>query len=398
MQKLDKKQIPQVVGLGAVTCGLFGYFGYKIIAPTPAAAHSAPAAPVKPSGAPGSVGTRVAAAPGTPGSGSPLSAAPDAAPDQAAPPTPGMRDPFVPTAGTPLLPAAGAAPKAAPPAIKPVAHAHPISTLPIAITPLSLPAPPRAHPSKRQTRMALLPSTQIGVPGVSPWPSALAHPVLPPAPPVPPAWTVTGILQSGGTQVAVLRNGETRRFVRAGEMVDSQFRIVEVTRDQVVVRHGSVYFSMPLGGLKAVPTKAPTASISPSPALLPPAIASEPQAASPAAALRPQRLALIPIRAACAFAPTPAQPAPTAALPTAEPSAPAPKIPVRLALVPPGDLPARPQPAGEQADEARRSLQLALALYQAGQKAEARSEWQKVLMMNDLAAADEAERLLSQNP
>lgn len=387
MQKLDKKQLPQVLGLGAAACGLFGYFGYKIISPTPAAAHSSAAPTVKPATTNTAPGVQVASNPAS-GSGSPLSAtAPDAG--QAAPPTPGMRDPFVAAAG--LAPAGMPVAKPAAPIAAPAVHAAPIAPAPITITPIALPkafsAPPRktAHGRRRErpTQMAALPSFRIGAPTAPPLPGFPAKRATP-APLDPPAWTVTGVLQSGGTQVAVLRNGDIRKFVRAGEMVDRQFRMVEVTRDQVVLRHGRAYFSMALGGAKAVPTKAPTAFVpaaAPSP-LPPPIVAAQPEPAAPQPTVAQ---------------PTPPQTAQTTAstLPVGAPAAPPQKTPVQLAS---DDVPARPQPVGDQPADARQCLERGLALYQSGQKAEGRREWQKALTMDDFGASDEASRLLCQHP
>ncbi|MDQ2800586.1 MAG: hypothetical protein M3Y13_13230, partial [Armatimonadota bacterium] len=279
--------------------------------------------------------------------------------------------------------------KPAAPTGPPAVHTAHVDPAPITITPIALPkafsAPPRktahgrrpAHP----TQMAGLPSFPIG----APLPGLPAKPAAP-APLDPPAWTVTGVLQSGGTQVAVLRKGDTRKFVRAGEMVDSQFRIVEVTRDQVVLRHGSAYFSMALGSAKAVPTKAPAAFI-PAAApqqLLPPVVAAQPEPAVPQPTETPTDQPNS-VQAATAI------PAPPVGIPAAPPQ----KTPVQIAS---GDVPARPQPVGDQPADARQCLELGLALYQSGQKAQGRREWQKVLTMDDFGASDEASRLLCQHP
>ena len=84
-QKIDKKQMPQVIGLGVASCGMFGFFAFKMIAPTASAAPPPP--PAK-----NAKVAAAAAAPASEGAG----AAPAATPD-AKPPTPGMRDPFIPT-------------------------------------------------------------------------------------------------------------------------------------------------------------------------------------------------------------------------------------------------------------------------------------------------------------
>jgi len=76
-------------------------------------------------------------------------------------------------------------------------------------------------------------------------------PVAPPPPLAPPAWTVTGVLRSGDAQVAILRSGDQRRIVKRGDEVDSQFRVVSVTRNSVVLGHGDARFTLPLGSAKS---------------------------------------------------------------------------------------------------------------------------------------------------
>ena len=73
--------------------------------------------------------------------------------------------------------------------------------------------------------------------------------------PVAPAWTVTGVLQGDGGQVAILRSGEVRQFAHRGDLVGGDFRVVDVTRDSVVLRHGSARYTLPLGGAKPVDAK-----------------------------------------------------------------------------------------------------------------------------------------------
>ncbi len=89
-----------------------------------------------------------------------------------------------------------------------------------------------------------------------PFPAVVAPAVGRPAgslPPLPvaPSWTVTGVLQSGPEQIAILRSGETRRFVKQGDFVDGQYKVAKVTRSFVVLRLGKSDFTLPLGGAQS---------------------------------------------------------------------------------------------------------------------------------------------------
>jgi len=89
-------------------------------------------------------------------------------------------------------------------------------------------------------------------PAVGPTAPVAPMPAAPSAPSAP-SWTVTGVLQSSGEDIAILRNGDERRIVRAGDMVDGEFRIVDVTRQHVILRHGANRYTLPLGGAKTTP-------------------------------------------------------------------------------------------------------------------------------------------------
>ncbi len=225
MKKLDKKQIPQFAALCILSAGVFGYFVIKVVTPSPAAAgtrapqpamppvKAGPAAPLaaapggKPTAAtPDAAGTTTVAA-GTPGGTVP-------APEDAAapPPTPGMRDPFVVGYVDPkTIPAA---PVSAPPA-GPVQPNLPNQDKLIAKL-NGLPPAPVSGPAA--------PALPPGLGGFASQAAVPSAPALPTAPAAP-VWTVTGVLQSDVEKVAILRDGEARRIVRAGDFVDSVYRV-----------------------------------------------------------------------------------------------------------------------------------------------------------------------------
>jgi len=247
MQKLDKKQMPQFVGLCVLSTGVFGYFGVRMVTPSPAAAATRPAPkPMVPA-------TLSAAAPAA------ARAAAAAAPaDNAAaivpPPAPGMRDPFVvgyidpksvkaaPAAFTAPVP--GPAPAAGTPVADAQIHEQVASLPPAPVSGLIVPGFPAAPP---------LPSAAPALP-----PSQKIMP-LPAPPPAPPKWTVTGLLQSETGGVAILRDGDSRRFVRVGDFVDGVFRVANVTRSSVVLRHGKTFYTLPLSTAAAKPEVKPEA-------------------------------------------------------------------------------------------------------------------------------------------
>ncbi len=261
MQKLDKKQIPQFVGLCVLSTGTFGYFGLRMMTPSPASAATRPA--LKPSEPAAASVDRSASAP----AGTVADAAADPAADTAAPPpTPGMRDPFTVGYTDPkLTPAA--------PAVPPAFAAPPHGPAPAA-------GPLMADAQIHEQVSALLPApvsglTMPGFPAAPPLPPAA--PALPPQkvmplpapPPASPKWSVTGLLQGeDGAGVAILRDGDSRRIVHVGDFVDNVFRVTRVTRSAVVLRHGATFYTLPLGTKSEAPTAPPvsTAPATPAPA------------------------------------------------------------------------------------------------------------------------------------
>jgi len=241
LKKLDKKQVPQFAALCVLSGGLFGYFVIRMVTPTPAAAGTrvavVPTAAAKLGAA---VKPGIAVKPGaTPAVAAAL--APDA-PDAPAPPTPNMRDPFV----------VGYAPSQAKPAAlvaaAPVAAVTKLPKLPVPQGPQVASIREAAPPGLMALPAPPAPALPFGGGGSAVRPMG-SLPTLPtaPAPPAPPKWTVTGVLQGGADQVAILRDGEARRFVRAGDSVDGVYRVVDVTRTSVVLRHGATVYALTLG-------------------------------------------------------------------------------------------------------------------------------------------------------
>lgn len=258
MQKLDKKQMPQFVGLCVLSTGVFGYFGVRMVTPSPAAAATRPVPKMV-------VPVTVTATAPAAGRAAGSAAVPAEAVAPAPPPAPGMRDPFLvgytdPKSVKAAAPAVFTAPPPGPAAGTPVANAQiheQVASLPPApVSGLMVPGFPAAPP---------LPAAAPTLP-----PSQKIMP-LPAPPPAPPKWTVTGLLQSEAGGVAILRDGDSRRFVRVGDFVDGLFRVANVTRSSVVLRHGKTFYTLPLSaaveqpGAKAVAAPAPAAAPMPAP-------------------------------------------------------------------------------------------------------------------------------------
>lgn len=261
MQKLDKKQLPQFVGLCVLSTGTFGYFGVRMITPSPAAAATRPALkPSEPAAAPAGKAAAVPA-------GAVAASAADTAADAVAPPpAPGMRDPFVVGYTDPK---AASAALAAPPAFTAPLHGPALAaSTQIADTKMA-----DAQIHEQVSGLPPAPISGLTVPGfpaAPPLPSAALPPQkimpLPAPPPAPPKWSVTGLLQGeDGAGVAVLRDGESRRIVHVGDFVDDVFRVTRVTRSAVVLRHGKTFYTLSLG-TKSEKTQAPTAPAVPAPA------------------------------------------------------------------------------------------------------------------------------------
>jgi hypothetical protein len=222
VKKLNSKQTPQVIILGLLAAGMFGFFIYRMVTPSKAAANIQSVVVSRP--------THAAAVPAT--------VVAYAAP----PPSLAMRDPFIPgitdpaamaayqttilAARAPLHPAARTV--SATWNVMPATHANPL---------------PNAYPTFGGNIHAGLTAAPIGLPA-----GGLDSP----------QWTVTGVVSSGGGEVAILRDGDNRRMVRRGEMVDGQFRVVTVEQNKVILAKGKDRFSLPIGGEQKVAPAVPT--------------------------------------------------------------------------------------------------------------------------------------------
>ena len=276
MKKLDKKQIPQFVALCVLSSGVFGYFVMRMVTPSEAAASTAmhPATPVASVPRLKTVTPQpltVTRATNTTTLAVPSAAAETQGGDQTAvvpQPLPGMRDPFVVGYVDPKI-APTAPPVTAPPKLVTSSNRQMArATLPGLS---AFPAPPA-------------PDIPTGLTGFSVHPTqmapALPQVVAPPAPP--PTWTVTGLLQTDTEKMAILRSGEARRIVRTGDLVDSTYRVADVTRSYVVLRHGAATYRLMLGGGKSgQPPTLPPAPVSEPPMFSAPPAYAEPTRTAP---------------------------------------------------------------------------------------------------------------------
>ncbi len=277
MQKLDKKQIPQFVGLCVLSGGMFGYFALRMITPSPAAAATRPTLkPVIPTD--GSAAVKAA-----PGSDSTTAEVIAAAP----PPTPGMRDPFL------------------------VGY-HETKATPKSAAPPAFTAPPQGgHDTLSGSQMASAQIHEIppapvsgiappgltvpGFPSAPPLPAgvrALPPQRIAPPPPAPPKWSVTGLLQGeDGAGLAILRDGDSRRIVHVGDFVDGVFRVTAVTRSAVVLRHGTEFYTLSLGTKSGDKSLSPAlaAPVIPAAPAIPEDPATAPDPAAPPAPILPRQ-------------------------------------------------------------------------------------------------------------
>ena len=235
--KIDKKDLPKVVILAVLFAGALVYcFTQMGGTTTTAKAASPPTA----AGGPGTVpvaGTAAGSQPvSAPGPGQPLG------PDASFDPTQlssivGGKDPFVPNGP--------AAPRD--PALPPV----PVKVA--AGTPAPIPAVSVVERPK-PGGIAGFPPFFGGGPGNGGSPSyAPVQPIkaveLPPPPA--PNYAVTGVVlgNGGGAEnVAILRDGEERRFVRVGDSVGNDFVVSAILFDGVEIRSGERRVILKIGG------------------------------------------------------------------------------------------------------------------------------------------------------
>lgn len=211
----DKKQLPQVIGLGVLSVGIFGYFTAKLITP-PAAQASAPQPAATTPTAATATTTDASASAGA--AGQPTDGEVATALIGATAPSDEMRDPFV------------AYTSPAPPAV-PALAATPGSPTP-------------------------------GVPSVPGLPGAGDVAPLNPGP-VDGGWTVYGVVCSDAdpsAALAIFRRGDERRYVRLGTLVDDDTRLIGIDRGGVTVLRFGNRVRLGLGG--PTPESKPPAVVS----------------------------------------------------------------------------------------------------------------------------------------
>lgn len=233
MQKLDSKQVPQVIALGVLSVGVFGYavFTFAGSAPKPAAGKSA--AKSTPS-ASGSASTTDAPATGSSVAGTQMALS------------------VAETGGDPAHPAAGA-PGAAPginlpgqynpdpfkAAVKPDAPVKAVQ-----VTPKPAPAPVKPKPAPQ------LPDASLKGPA-APLTSLIAPP---PAAPERPEVRVTGTSVTDGLNLAILEIGPEHRVVQVGDVVSKGYRVKKIQLQGVVFAKDKDHFFQGVGA-KSDPNK-----------------------------------------------------------------------------------------------------------------------------------------------
>ncbi|MCW3058981.1 MAG: hypothetical protein JWQ02_802 [Capsulimonas sp.] len=236
MNKIDKKQLPQLIALIVLSVGVFGFFIFRMIVPTPAAAQ----APKTAKSSETEAAKKVAVA---------ITDAGEIAPAPA--PSALMRDPFLP----------GVADTAA---LEAYQKARTVATP----TPSSA---PRRFTNRRMGTASLTALSPMPVPQVSPLPNmgALpgpgqisAAPTVIPAPAAPVTWTVTGVMGGDGG-VAILRDGDKRRIVRQGDQLEGGLRIHHIARGAVILERDGQTYRLPLGGAKDAAPRTPAADSAP---------------------------------------------------------------------------------------------------------------------------------------
>jgi len=198
--------MPQIIALGVLTVGMLGYFSLKMMTPPPAERAVA--------GAKRSVSSLR----------NPILT--EAAIEMASltngeQPSPGMRDPFLSDA------------------VKAPAAAVPAPTAP----------PPHETNQGSEHLGAMQPFPLSGsIRPLAGMPSAVpaAGAVSPQSAP----WSVTGVIVNSlnNCRIAILRNGDARRFVSLGGMIDDQYRLVGVDRFGVTLAQGKKRIRLKLGG------------------------------------------------------------------------------------------------------------------------------------------------------
>lgn len=205
-QKIDQKQVPQVVILVVVTVGILGYVGYQFLGGSNGSAHADTNTPPPnvnrtASAQTGQEHPDQAGAPGQAGAGA----------EAGHPAQPGAAAPGAGPAGAPQPNVGLGASGYNPDPFRAPAQLNPVKPL-VNEKPLVKEKPAERWPGNP----GQLPNA--GGPGVAP--TAPAPPVAPPV--VRPTLTVTGIIDvQGGTDMALVEQGSQQRIVQVGDQVDA---------------------------------------------------------------------------------------------------------------------------------------------------------------------------------
>jgi hypothetical protein len=241
MQKLNSKQMPQVIGLSVLTVGVLGYVAYSFVAnsgpPHKPAGPATAAVPVTPVAAP-----QMATANG-PGLGTP-----------AGPAVPGQYnpDPFRPAVKTPA---------------------------PVNVTPP--PAKVTVRPSRPKSlgshgpRWVGIPLPAVAALGSGSGPAGPGGPGAPvvPAGPVRPEVTVTGVIVGeSGQDMALVTVGMERRVLQVGDLVGNDYRVKRISMAGMLLANGKDRYMVVQGAhhegagkQPGAPVAAPTPPAAPRP-------------------------------------------------------------------------------------------------------------------------------------
>ncbi|HEU4752768.1 MAG TPA: hypothetical protein VFU47_06635 [Armatimonadota bacterium] len=213
-QKIDSKQMPQVIVLGVLTAGVLGYGAFSFLSGS--SPNKAQAANIDPA-----TGQLKAPAGGDP--------TPAASPQPAQAAQPDGAKPQMAQGGAPGLGVGGVNPDP----FRPTVGSSPSGA------PVAGPKPPAAGSPAPGPR---LPSVDAGSPGpaVEPaGPSGVPVETAPePQKPARPALTVTGVLDvDKGDDMALVQVGPEQRIVQVGDKLPNDYRVKRIALDGVLLVH-----------------------------------------------------------------------------------------------------------------------------------------------------------------
>jgi len=223
-EKMDSKQLPQVIALGVITLGVLGYGVVQAMGPGDKKPAEAPAA------------------------------ATAAAGDDAEEQKPGEAgsDVQITQAGAPAMQLPGTF---NPDPFRPLRGAK--------VAPMPAPAPaPRAAAKPVRTASALRwPSSFDNVPSLSPSGQAKPETLVPAAPPAPvrPMMLVTGIIdvEDGDDMALIVLDGRDRRILQVGDVVANNYRVKKIAMDGVMLVNGTDKYFVSIGKKDEAASAAP---------------------------------------------------------------------------------------------------------------------------------------------